>query len=701
MTEPGVPDPCAGASPEPAGRRAYPGPARARQPVANQGRAADQRDENRPAHTVVLGGVGPDGHSVGLAVLRAALRANGYRTFFLGTDNDLEDFFQVAEFADAVLISSLDGHALQYVRDFPALQLKYGLHRPLWYIGGNLYIGTDGGAAAFRELGFDRIFVKFVDVSTVLGALQHDLATVAPGPHSWPGPAMALRDAGPRNAGRNAGRDAGPGHNGRRPGGRRRLRRRPSVLSGRPAVLAQWRTGSHARDMDDNARFLALQPSFHAAQQAADAGGLTPLVQPRCGVALVEDQCSLLLSLRGSGAAVLSYQVDSLTRNNNYQAAELAIRESEAAGRSALNGFPIVNHGVPALRSVSATLKTPLQTRHSARDPRLLAEISYAGGVTAFEGGPICYNIPYHKDLPLSSSIARWRYVDCLTGAYADRYGIRIDREFFGVLTATLIPPCIAIAIDIIEMLLAVGHGVKSVSLGYAEQGNRTQDVAAMRVLRMVAERLLRQRGHLDVDVFTVFHQYMAAFPADCGQSARLIQASAATAVLTGATRVLVKTAVEGTGIPTLDENLDGMSNALRGVREAAALDLCEERVRAEEAVIRQEVDCILASVFRCGKGDLAAGVVHGFEKGWLDVPFAPSIHNQGNVVTGRDTEGAVRFLSTGNMQLTRDLRDFHEGKMAERRRAEGLTKSEDYLLVERDVLRVPGGHYDGWPLGG
>lgn len=694
MTEPGVPDLRAGTDSEPADSRARPRAVRTERLAASRGRAAaDQRDTNRPAPTVVLGGVGPDGHSVGLAILRAALRANGYRTIYLGTHNDLADFFQVAEFADAVLISSLDGHAMQYVQDFPALQLKYDLRRPLWYIGGNLYIGADGGdTAAFLKLGFDRAFVKFVDVSTVLGALRHDLATAAPVSCLWPPPAMTPRNAGSRNGASS--------ENGSLPDGPRRLRRYPSVLSERPAVLNQWRTGSQARDLDDNARFLALQPSFHAAQHSVGVDGLGPLVQPRCGVALVPDQRSLLLSLRGSGAMVLSYQVDSLTRDNNYHAAELAIRESEAEGRSALNGFPIVNYGVPTLRSVSTMLRTPLQTRHSARDPRLLAEISYAGGVTAFEGGPICYNIPYHKDLPLSCSIARWKYVDRLTGTYSDRYGIRIDREFFGVLTATLIPPCIAIAIDVIEMLLAVGSGVRSVSLGYAEQGNRTQDVAAVRVLRMVAEWLLRQLGHSDVDVFTVFHQYMAAFPADRGRSAQLIRASAGTAALAGATRLLVKTAVEGTGIPTLDENLDGMSNVLLGIREAAALDLSEERVSAEEAVIRQEVDSILASVFRCGEGDLAAGVVRSFEKGWLDVPFAPSIHNQGNVVTARDTEGAVRFLSTGNLQLTHDLRDFHEGKMAERRRAEGLTKSQDYLLVERDVLRVPRGDYSRWPLG-
>jgi hypothetical protein len=38
---------------------------------------------------------------------------------------------------------------------------------------------------------------------------------------------------------------------------------------------------------------------------------------------------------------------------------------------------------------------------------------------------------------------------------------------------------------------------------------------------------------------------------------------------------------------------------------------------------------------------------------------------------------------------------------MARRRKAEGLVKGEDHLLVERDVLRIPRGDYDRWPLDG
>jgi methylaspartate mutase epsilon subunit len=92
--------------------------------------------------------------------------------------------------------------------------------------------------------------------------------------------------------------------------------------------------------------------------------------------------------------------------------------------------------------------------------------------------------------------------------------------------------------------------------------------------------------------------------------------------------------------------------------------------------------------------------VVTGFEKGFIDIPFSPSVHNRGEVMTTRDVEGAVRFLSVGNLQLDRETRQFHDEKVSERRRAEGIySRLQDPLLVERDVMQVACCRYDRWPL--
>ena len=641
---------------------------------------------SKPGHTVLLGGIGGDSHSVGLTILRQALTMNGYNVHYLGTQNTLNDFFEMGGLCNAVMISSMDGHTRYYLRGFAELMRQYKMQNVLWYLGGNLHIGNgDGLEDYFMKLGFNRVFVKFVDINRVLGYLKRDLAGIPPiGDY----PALRDRASSFHQVIPTPVSDEPVEHN--------------MFKSARREVLKYWRTGSEAKNMCENAEFLRRQASFPKAQQMVNLGSLPVLIQPRSGVPSVDEQIALFRSFKRAGAKVLSYQVDSLTRNNNYVDAELAIRESTASGKSTLNGFPVINHGVTNLRRIISEVAVPLQTRHSTRDPRLLAEISYAGGVTAFEGGSICYNIPYYKNYPLDQSIKTWQYVDYLTGLYFKRFGIVLDREFFGTLTATLIPPSLAIVTGIIEGLLAVRQGVKCISLGYAEQGNRAQDIAAIRVLEQLGREVIYNLGYKDVQLNTVFHQYMAAFPESQASAEELIYNSAVTGKLSGATRIIAKTPVESFKIPTQEDNLQGLRLVNRGVLEAHGKPIDEEKITAECSIIRREAQAILDSVIYCGGGDLAEGVIKGFRKGYLDIPFSPSIYNKGEMMTARDSEGAVRFLSTGNLQLDRETKEFHEYKMAERRRDEGIfSAKEDYLLVERDVMRIPRGQYERWPLCG
>ena len=99
-------------------------------------------------------------------------------------------------------------------------------------------------------------------------------------------------------------------------------------------------------------------------------------------------------------------------------------------------------------------------------------------------------------------------------------------------------------------------------------------------------------------------------------------------------------------------------------------------------------------------RGSFAAGVVSAFRKGYLDIPFSPSIYNCGAVVTARDAEGAVRFLETGKIQFDREVSEFHRERMQERRRLEGRrSEKQNYLLVEKDVMQIMRGQYECWPL--
>ena len=207
-------------------------------------------------------------------------------------------------------------------------------------------------------------------------------------------------------------------------------------------------------------------------------------------------------------ADLLPTTIDSYTRQNRYEEAENGILESIKSQRSMLNGFPAVNHGVSGCRQVIESLDIPVQVRHGTPDARLLTEIAYAGGFTSYEGGGISYNLPYAKNVPMERTIRDWQYVDRLTGVYEEA-GCAINREPYGPLTGTLVPPCISHAVAIIEALLAAEQGVKNITVGYGQCGNLVQDVAAIRSLEELTDEYLTRYGYTDVTVTTVLHQWM------------------------------------------------------------------------------------------------------------------------------------------------------------------------------------------------
>jgi methylaspartate mutase epsilon subunit len=637
-------------------------------------------------HSILLGGVGGDSHVIGLTILHQALSASGYDVTFLGAQNRLSEIFRLSHVFDVVMISSMDGHVRQYVREFPALVRTPQVNRPLWYLGGNLTIGDAlGHERDFHEMGFDRVFVKFTDLRHVLEILAADLSRRKSVGH------MGLLAAPSEKM-------IPHGHTGLSDD-----RLEPDAFhSARREVLEQWRTGAAARDLDRNARFLAQQPTFAHAQQRVNEGSAPILIQPRAGVPLATEQVRLFRAFQSAGVSVLSYQVDSLTRNNNYAGAEEGLRESRKSRRATLNGFPVINHGPATLRRIARDIGAPMQIRHGTHDPRLLAEISYAGGVSSFEGGPISYNLPYFKAYPVDEAIRHWQYVDRLTGLYHDEYGIVLDREFFGPLTGTLVPPCVAIAVGILEAVLAVQQGVRCVSVGYGEGGHRVQDIAAVRLLRSLTHEILRNMGYAHVQVNTVFHQYMAAFPNDHRRAAELIFHSAVTAKLANVTRIINKTAVEALRIPSLEDNLGGIDLVRRGIAAADGEYVDETAIAVETDLMRREVMALLERVIHCGGRSIADGIVAAFRDGYLDIPFAPSVFNRGEAITARDAAGAIRFLSVGRLPFDRDVREFHRERTAVRTRSGGGSGGvQPFLVVEHDVLQVPRGEYTQWPLDG
>ena len=78
------------------------------------------------------------------------------------------------------------------------------------------------------------------------------------------------------------------------------------------------------------------------------------LTQPRGGFGTLDMQIELIQTLDRDGLAdVVPTTTDSYTRNEQFELAQKGIEESERAGRSMLNGLPIVNYGISSCRRQS------------------------------------------------------------------------------------------------------------------------------------------------------------------------------------------------------------------------------------------------------------------------------------------------------------------------------------------------------------
>jgi len=465
----------------------------------------------------------------------------------------------------------------------------------------------------------------------------------------------------------------------------------------RQEVLTQWPTGKDV-DIEEAVAYHKAMPKerdFSGKLLDAKKTGKT-LVQPRAGVPVIEEHIKLMQYLEEHGEAdLLPTTIDSYTRQNRYEEAENGIAESIRLGRAMLNGFPAVNHGVAGCRQIVESVNVPVQIRHGTPDARLLAEISMAGGFTSYEGGGISYNLPYCKNIPMERTIRDWQYVDRLMGMY-EEMGVSINREPYGPLTGTLVPPCISHAAAIIEALLAAEQGVKNITVGYGQCGNLVQDIAAIRTLQELTDEYLQKYGYSDVQVTTVLHQWMGGFPADEAKAFGVISTGSLIAALSKATKVIVKTPHEAVGIPTMEANAEGLRCTKQVVNMMADQTFQDAHLEEEKEIIRQETRCIVDKCFELGGGDIALGVCRGVKAGVLDVPFAPCRANAGLMLPCRDNNGAVRMLNTGNIPFTQELKDFHASKIDERAQAE--KRKASFQMVIDDVYAIGKGRMVGRP---
>jgi len=473
-------------------------------------------------------------------------------------------------------------------------------------------------------------------------------------------------------------------------------------LEKREQILRHWQTGaSPLLNLEESVAYLKSIPehkNFALKLKKAKESGQT-LIQPRAGVALLDEHIKLLQFLEKEGEAdFLPSTIDSYTRQNRYQNAEDGIKESEKAGRSLLNGFPAVNYGVEGCKKVLESVNNPLQARHGTPDARLLTEIIHASGWTSNEGGGISYNIPYAKNIGLEDTIRYWQYCDRLVGYYAEQ-GIEINREPYGPLTGTLVPPSISHTVAIIEAILAAEQGVKNITVGYGQGGNVIQDIAALQTLDELTNYYLKLFGYQDVYVTTVFHQWMGGFPSDEAKSMGIISMASTVATLGKATKMITKSPHESQGVPTKEANAEGLraSKIVTRLLKEQVMPSSKE-LKEEKEMIKKEVNALIYATLNIGKGDLAEGAVKAFKAGFIDIPFAPSEMNAGKILPARDAEGKIRILEFGNLAFDDEIKSFHKEKLAQR--AELENREVSFQMTIDDVYAVSQGTLVGKPRG-
>lgn len=402
-------------------------------------------------------------------------------------------------------------------------------------------------------------------------------------------------------------------------------------------------------------RHLAGLPPERFPSNAYARRGATPCVQPRGGFPLFEAQHQLTLALSAAGADFIPLTIDSYTRHNQYETATQLLRRSEEEGRNYLNGYPLVSHGHELTREMYRGLAKPVSLRHGTPDARLLAEVALASGIVEIEGGGICYCLPYSEGFPLDRALLYWQYVDRICALYS-RPEAPVHRESFGPLTATLVPPAIAVAVEIIEALLAAEQGVKSFAVSYGQTGSMVQDVATAAVLRKLSRRYLEHFGFDDVRTYLVYHQWMGAFPTQREKAAALISGSALVAGLVGADKIVVKTVDEALGVPRPEVNAEAVSTVQYLLRVFRSAEPVTSRLVEQEAeLIESEVTSILEAVFGLSGGAFWESVFRAFQLGFLDVPFAPHSDNANRLVSMRDGNASIRIVDRGNVPISEE----------------------------------------------
>lgn len=390
---------------------------------------------------------------------------------------------------------------------------------------------------------------------------------------------------------------------------------------------------------------MITRPGFGAYMREA-ARRRRLVVQPRMGFSRIDTMRAGLCSVKNATDAVPrigTVTIDAYTRVGQIEQATAALREGHD-----LNGFPIVSHGPEATLQMLEGLREgsfPVQVRHGSAFPFPVFKASAEAGFDAIEGGPVSYNLPYSR-APLDKTVAAWADATRFWAEYGQREGCVTHLETFGgSMFGQLCPPSLLVALSVLEGSFFVEQGIESLSLSLAQGTNDAQDVGAIMALSRLARHYFP-----NIDWHIVFYTFMGLFPKTPKGAEAIIRDSARIAVLGGAHRLIVKTAGEAQGIPTVAQNIE----ALRWARETADLTVGEPTPEASEwaATVMDEADRLISATMSSAP-TVATAINVAFAAGLLDVPYCPHPNNKNVARAAIHSEsGALIWAAVGAMPI-------------------------------------------------
>lgn len=471
-------------------------------------------------------------------------------------------------------------------------------------------------------------------------------------------------------------------------------------LKERQEVLSQWPTGQEV-DLEEAIEYhktLKENRSFLKVLERLRREGRTA-VFPRGGTPILEDQIKLNRRMVEAGVPLIPISTDSYSRLSQFQMAQKALEDSIRTGRSKLNGYPLVNHGVINTRRVIEANEAAYCARFNGADNRLLAEIAMASGMTAVLLDPFEVFGSYTKNATVEECIRNYQYTYRLAGLYTER-GVPVTADLIGWLPNGVFPYTNGLVSQIIAALIGAKQGLRSATPNVQVQGNLAQDIGWIRAARRLMREYLDRFGYSDFLVPGVFAANVPIFP--CPQKEHTTLAymlySSMVACLGGAEGAIVRTVDESAGIAT--EDAHGITyeaaNWIFTVMGQQKFTVEDEEIDREQDITEKETRAIMERILVLGNGDVVTGYIQAVQSGMVDSPMSPNVHSKDKVLGIRDSKGGARYLYFGNLPIPEEVKEFHREKVAERGRIE--KRAMDYAVTIEDFWAISKGRLIGEP---